>query len=941
MHSHIDVQINSQSMVLPEGFFLDVTEENPLFNDNGMYSTPVQVPMEGNRTIFQNLDAPDSDLRPVSMEHLPADIGISGLPFRHGTIVIQEGEELKDAFSFNIDESAQSFSELIGDLKCQDVPLKDSIIIGQKIGTINATVRYDAEVVVGLSNGKYADSGRLKNNTASISFEPQALGFSYPGRCLEGANGVAVTKTIRTYPDGTVVKVPKEVSGRSLSTYINVGEEYGSTVGSPHRDKGGATIGWPYCNTRVCYQHKGINEDGSTSDSVAEPTGAKGMYEDHWPYWVLDADRPTSGICFYVLYFLDCLFAYLGVDFDNSALLAVPDLKRLCFFTTHCRYSTKDADGNTLPLYTLNGLSAINQWLSSRGCGGQLDFEKPEQREFDYYTFTGTFYHPSGYEDSLNNVTFIKGQDSDYGKVTWIKTLPHNDDDSWFSVQSCSAQVVNMYATSENFPDESVKTILDSLEASFGIRFRYDYQTNKVTAYLMRDVFRKKDHNGDTLPVITLPCTVLEVNKLSEKITGVRMKYSAEGEASEQQRNVRTGKRDYDTDFDYIDYPEGRVVVDRQYRDIYLSASGGDMNVYVDLTTGDAFRVKVNPDATTADELKPVWYEVGQFKGIEEGDCSKANEDYVREFVSDFQPVSFNDVNYQNERAGQEFSGTATGINNTSASYTAGSNDTRPILAAYVDEDMEHEFVESRIKTAITPALYNLYVAQVLKLTESYDPSGTDDGSSPLQTYDWGLAVAVMRGGGTNETVQQFDFGYDGFGNDKWRTVSGDYVMASDTMDVMGTEFDYNGDSQGIGDEERFSLKIRAWKPFLYYKDGNDRVHVTTDLSLEGKAVEGVAGKTWLVPCNEDDTNLQGEVARRIRTRGLADRFMAEYIWFLLHRKAYRIHLLAEAAALIDIPNHWHHLFRIGDKTGYIDKLQYTVSAAGGIGEVTVDFYAI
>ena len=49
-------------------------------------------------------------------------------------------------------------------------------------------------------------------------------------------------------------------------------------------------------------------------------------------------DRPQSGICFYVLYFLDCLFAHLGVSFDNSALMAVEDMRHLCFFTTHCKY---------------------------------------------------------------------------------------------------------------------------------------------------------------------------------------------------------------------------------------------------------------------------------------------------------------------------------------------------------------------------------------------------------------------------------------------------------------------------------------------------------------------------------------------------------------------------------------------------------------------------
>ena len=41
----------------------------------------------------------------------------------------------------------------------------------------------------------------------------------------------------------------------------------------------------------------------------------------------------------------------------------------------------------------------------------------------------------------------------------------------------------------------------------------------------------------------------------------------------------------------------------------------------------------------------------GQFKGLELGDCSELNEDFVEEIRSDFQPMVFNDVNYQQEIA--------------------------------------------------------------------------------------------------------------------------------------------------------------------------------------------------------------------------------------------------------------------------------------------------
>ena len=91
------------------------------------------------------------------------------------------------------------------------------------------------------------------------------------------------------------------------------------------------------------------------------------------------------------------------------------------------------------------------------------------------------------------------------------------------------------------------------------------------------------------------------------------------------------------------------------FEDIARKVSSRNNNVYVDQTTGNAYRIKINSEATNEADMKPVLFEVGQFKGIEIGNCSEENEDFVKEYVSDFQPVSFNDVNYTT-RVGMESS---------------------------------------------------------------------------------------------------------------------------------------------------------------------------------------------------------------------------------------------------------------------------------------------
>ena len=919
MNSHLAIKVAGEEMALRPDQTVDFELANPLFNDTEMFSLPFNPPFEQNRHLMKNMDDVKSDVSPMTMEGLPAVVYGEGLPMHSGIIVVQEDEELDGGMSLNIDASKQSFDDLIGDMTCQDVPLKDRIQIGEKIGNIHVEVSYSYQVDIHFHSGKKDewDNYTYDKDTEKGDFEPQALGFSYPGICqVTGDKQVAVENTSKskTYPDGHKVKVPKEVTGYANSTFINVTDAYGEN--SAHWGEGGAK----YCNARVAYLHKGLNDDGTSSDDVIKQKDIDRndkQYEGIYPYWVLDADRQQSGICFYVLYFLDCLFAHLGVAFDKDALLAVEDFKHLCFFTTHCKY---DSEPMTDSSHTFYSMEEANAWLDSRGCGGTLGVGDPEPKQiqkFKYKKNDGSYEEVEVGKNDIQTITVT----ATLGKVVF------------------SCNVCKMWANSDNFPEESVKTILDSLEASFGIRFHYDYEKNKVTAYLLRDVFRQVKPVRESGDIVVSPMqpvrfngTVHSVKKLTEKITGFRMKYSAESTPKEQEQYIRRRKSDYDTDYDYREYPEGRVIIDETYIDIAKQASATNTKIYVDLTTGNAYRYKVNGETMADSRL----FEVGQFHGIELGDCSSVADKRgtIREYVSDFQPMSFNDVNstsvlgLNKERTAKDDKGNTYTFKDVQSSG-------QPMLVAYIDEDMKHEFCEYKINNVLSNDLVDLYLTETLHLVESYDPTDTDDGNSPLQEMDWGLSIAMMRGGGTNMTIQNYSHDYDGFGNDKWRTVSGEYALTSDTIDQIGNEFDYNGTASGIGDGERFSLKITAYKPFRYkYVDGS--LKISTDPK------EWFGDPSWLVPCDGDVINPQtGKVETKIRTRGTFDSFMSELCYFLLHRKKVRIKAMTTVAQLADIPNHWRQLWQIGDLTGFIDKVQYQLAIDKPLGEVTIDFYII
>lgn len=874
MNSHIAITAlkngKHQPLNLPDDFSIDIDDQNPLFNDNEMFSYPVQMPMEGNRFLLGNIDDPANIDRPVSLEHTKMRIVVDNQPFRSGTLVTSEDEEIESALTMNITASEHSINDLIGELTCRDIPVKDKILIGEKIGDVTASLTYKYHVQVKFE-GKKGDKDEYPStsDSATAVFTPQALGFSFPGECYTtGSKEAAQLNHEEAYADGIKVKRPKV-----KTSYINVSDEY------PYAK---------YCNARVAYFHHGIDEDGKkTADSI-DPITKKTGHNKHWPYWVLDADRQQSGICFYVLYFLDCLFAHLGVSFDNSELLKVEDMRRLCFFTTHCKYDEEQKYPNrATPFFTT--IEDINNWLSSRGCGGQFEFHDGDNMQVnnvDYTASDGQHYIANVGKDGVSSITV-------YPSVVSRKV---------------QANIMLMYANSDNFPDESVQTVLDSLFASFGIKFEYNYEQKHVRAYFIREVFRSQEEPID------FPGRVISMHKVAEKITGVRVCYSQESSSKEQQANVRQGVKDYDTDYDYIDYPQKSTITNKTYAEIFRlpqqNNASGNMNCYIDLNTGNAYRVKVNSDAEKAQDLKPVLFEVGQFKGVELGDCSELNEDFVEELSSDFQPVVFNDVNYQQEIA------TATGTYQSNG-QTVVLNPTgeEPILCAFIDEDMEHEFIEQRIRQNLASNICEYSIDEVIKLEENYAPSDTDDGNSPLQSLDWGLAIAIMRGGGTDATYQTYGYNYDGFGNSKWRTVAGVYALTSDSLDMFGNEYDYNGVKEGIGSGERFSLKIRAWKQ----PEWADSPLVNADV---------VNSET-------------GEIEKKIMSRGLFDTFLSEYANFILKRRKYRIRIEAEASQVADVPNHWTRRFRINKLVGYINKLSYNVSARDGLNSLEVEFFVL
>ena len=934
--SHLCIKTPTGSLALPPDFSLDIEEQNPMFNEKDMFSLPVQIPKEGNLHLLKNMFARKSPLRPISLEDTQMEVIAEGIPFRFGHISTSDGEEMTDSISVNM-EGNSALRDLIGDMSLKDVRVDDDLVIGKKVSEIEVESKIKAVLRLGRSGPDHLDLDVETpvdgNKGEYIShFQPQALGFSKPMN-------------------------------------INVSQAFPDM---------------PYCNARVAYKRYGteVDDDGNRT------TSSEVEYGYYGPYEVLDAERQQSGICWYVLYILRKAFEQLGVAYDDSELLAIEDMRRLCFFTTKCTYDEGDSAGFFSDSVNEDKMQRMNAWIAQQlqfAVGEELDIymnigandvsDEAKVQKLDIpdgslvtrsqgrakiiapaqYAGKQLPYSepiPEGHAVVVGDTPIRRsgGQIDIRFNVDWritppdetpidipagtVVTVEYSDDCDFMAwvkqhqVLSCSCRLRYMLANSQNLPDENLTTVLESMEAQFGVRFVYDAEKHSVKACLLRNMYR--DHDAP----IEFVGKVIEMNKIAEKIKGVKIGYGSESDDKEQRDNLRDMIKDYDLDYDYIDYPvpldaggtkgmagvvkaSETIVSNGQYAKCLAAGATNTDNVcYIDSKTGNAYRVKISSEYTSVKDMKPAFFEAGAYVGVRLGDCS--DEDCTETFASSFIPVPLNDVNFERVQMAADNASDQTNPDN------------QPLLCAFVDEDMEHPYLPQYLDYPFDKMTFiDVTVRCKLTLHEAYDTSGSDDGNSPLQTVDWGLTIGIMRGAGNNATTEIYDHDYDGFGTAKYAQVVGTYALTADCMDAMGNYYDYNGSDDGLGGGERFSLKPRAYKTPVWAPDGQ---YVNEDTQVVSLYTED----TW-----SGGAVGVGEIVKYDKTRGWVDRFMMEHARAILDRRKFIVRAVTTVAFLADLPRHWHKRFNILGEIGYINKVNYKLSAEKGLEDVEIEFYAL
>lgn len=565
----------------------------------------------------------------------------------------------------------------------------------------------------------------------------------------------------------------------TVEDYVNVQNPYNPST--PWK--------WPFCNVRVC-----------TQKFVQSSSG----WEKERGYSVGEADRVNSAPCFYVPYFLYRLWHTTGIDVcvREDQLETVRDFLRLAMYHTDCDYTEELVDGASF--FNSSDDNKVKFYVNATKDNTYINALEETWRQQDssgattlnrYYD---EYYFCLGTGDDPTSPLPLKGK----------KWIPLNK----------MANLMRCYATSDNFPDADVSSLLDCVSQAFCARFVFDSSGRALRIVLMRNVLRSDD-------VEVVHADVRDMYTEHNHTVGFRLKYKS---SSEIYKNKITGQRviigteedengsSVDTTFNYNDYR--RLSTTADYGDIVQHVNPYDATTYLHTGTGNAYRIKVDESASTEEELFPSLFEVGGYGDVEIGDCS--DDDRVEEVSIGFNPIIPNDVNYQKQ------------ITSSSDTEVDG---LVPKYAQFSDAEVHHVTKDGEDVLTTTEEVFTKTILRVegygaistnggmnnfnkkgfnnfkvslhvrMDAVESYDISGGAE--YPYDTDSNGITLGIMRGSGADSKFVRV--GSDGEGNETWTYEPGsNSAFTSDSIDYNGNIFDYNGTSDGYEDADYSSAKF-------------------------------------------------------------------------------------------------------------------------------------
>ena len=923
-------QGGAQFATLAPDTAITITETSEVFAKGDLWSFQFSLNVRANSQIFgTTVDLHGSRLH-EQLHRRHARLWADGLPLFLGYLTL--GDEAEVDADGNVDvglEAGQhTFDELIDGGKANQVPLLGEIRIGVALWRKRQVTSHLAIVAQAvMKNGSRSAPFRVltADNKDVIHFTSD----SDLNPAQEYPRMVYPTGTFRAEAGGTY----------RPEGCINTDE--------PYAEDADGTPTHPYCNVALCYQKYGyetrMQDDSTKTDYSAAPVAQRG-------YEYMPPNRVNSAPCFYVLYWLRCLFNHLGIHIDENQMLEVEDLRRLFFVNTKCAYRVPKKP------------------LSNEGGIAWYRFEDGKRLLAEHYD-PRTITKPDECHLKATNIRYVDISASEVESigltVTGVCTSDDPDDRQYGTYLPDNRQeymnnnrlLHDAFATSECFPDADISETIKAIETGFGVRFLFNDNYKRVRIVLLRNLFRDQT-------VQQISCDIVDEDvKVENNIRGFRMTYGESEDThfyykgfadllphKEELWKDDSANQDYTDDHDYSKWD-----LNADYSRIIKKVSAFDTTCYVTPNTGNAYGIKVDKNAKRYDELHPSLFGFADFMDAEDGDCTgyyTGDDNTIETVEVGFMPAIMNDLNMEEERKGSTEQRFALFVDEAMrprrVDLEDGQDYNRP--DAYYDVDKLYgeesparhmtygegivapgEFsiasdmyaTATGLRAAFMHGLLDLFGATFdiegcinegyrLYLQDNYEPN--DTGVSPIETHDWGLTLGIMRGSGGDARIGYSVDPDDQEGNETWDRVAGSSISAHpDACDNYGRPWDYNGQQSGTGGGERLSLKLRAEKPNPYF---------------DPKQPESDSNRRYLEITNKD-----------LRQRGLCDQFYKEYSYWIRNARIVKRTVRMTLAQLLTIDK--TKRVRVGDVTGFIRKMKYTVSNETGLGNVVMEIMYI
>lgn len=332
--NYLSLQIDGQWAYLTEGTEIALEGNNPIFSDAGSKTYLFQLHVDSNRHLFGNADDIYGESYYKTIDGKRATLYVAGIPIMTGKVALEDEVYMDDegCIAINLVSGNLEFAQMIEGMNCRDVEQAE-------------------EVVVGYNYSQLHETRTLKDGVSIV----------------EGAQG----EYHQTYD------LPSEfmVSRNEKNLRTNIMDAYPSAK---------------YCNIRTACVIS--DDDGDSNLEILTPgmqnyinTGYRMKSgEDRHQISAFSAGdlnilnygayRRNSGICFYVLYFLDCLMKTCGIHLSSNQLADIEDFRRLAFVNMRCAVSNLKGSSENIDFYdALPDIGAI------------------EMPEIPYYDLSATF----------------------------------------------------------------------------------------------------------------------------------------------------------------------------------------------------------------------------------------------------------------------------------------------------------------------------------------------------------------------------------------------------------------------------------------------------------------------------------------------------------------------------------------------------------------------